>query len=333
MDSLNGTSSTKVTNEIAHNKVPEAAFLNLTPEGFRHGITAYIALAMLFGLPGNALVVLVHKRLKTPTATDWLVFYLAVSDICSLAVCGPSFILMITKIWNYFMPSSLCSFHFMILYSFFMASTTLITVIAVIRRSIMIKKKEIMSARISKFFGAFVIFCSIGFGSPSFILRKNTPSGYCYVDTQKAQLQTLVNGLYLVVILISNALTFACYLNIISKIRNVTRVAPTDLENLNDAFVRTRRRTIKTTKSLALVSVVFFFSTAVPITLVSMLNASNYNVGVAVNTFIFVLSSLHFTNKFAYPLIYLWTNIRFRHHVRCMFQRSRSNQVSTIAVN
>ncbi|KAH3882302.1 hypothetical protein DPMN_006237 [Dreissena polymorpha] len=323
MDTLNGTNITNGANTTAHDKVLEAPLLNLTPDAFLHGLTAYIALAMLLGLPGNILVVIVNGRIKTPTATDWMIIYLAVSDICSLVVCGPSFILMITKRWNYFMPSKICSFHFMIMHACFMASTILITVIAVIRRSVMINNREPMSARISQLIGAFVIFLSIVLGSPSLILNKNTPSGFCYFDKQKAQLQTIVYGVYMLIILISNAITCRCYLNIIPKIRNATRVAPT--ENINNAFVRMRRAAIKATMCLALVSVVFVFSTVAPLTVVTILNASNHNVGVVMNTFIFVLSRLNFTNNFANPLIYLLMNSRFRQHVRGMFQRSRRN--------
>ena len=228
MDTLNGTNITNGANTTAHDKVLEAPLLNLTPDAFLHGLTAYIALAMLLGLPGNILVVIVNGRIKTPTATDWMIIYLAVSDICSLVVCGPSFILMITKRWNYFMPSKICSFHFMIMHACFMASTILITVIAVIRRSVMITNREPMSARKSKLIGACVIVVSIGLGSPSLFLNKNTPSGFCYFDKQKAQLQTIVYGVYMLIILISNAMTCVRFLNIIPKIRKSARVAPMD---------------------------------------------------------------------------------------------------------
>ncbi|KAH3875579.1 hypothetical protein DPMN_038848 [Dreissena polymorpha] len=330
MDSLNGTSTTNDTNETTHDRALENPLLNLTPEGFVHGLLAFIALAMLLGLPGNILVVLVHRRMKTPTATDWVVFYLAVCDICSLIVSGPSMILSISKLWNLFMPSSMCSFHFMILHACFIASTSLIAVSAVIRRSVMITNREPMSASTSKLFGAFMIFCSIGLGSPSIVLNKNTPSGFCYYDRQKAKLQTIVYGVYLLITLISNAITCGCYLNIIPKICNATRVTPTGMGNVNDAFVRTRRAAIKATICLALVSVVFLFSTVVPLVVTTILIVSNHNVGVSMNTLIFVLSRLYFMNNFANPLIYLLINRRFRHRVRMMFKRSRINTVITI---
>ncbi|KAH3875557.1 hypothetical protein DPMN_038825 [Dreissena polymorpha] len=330
MDSLNGTSTMNDTNETSHDTALENPLLNLTPEGFVHGLLAFIALAMLLGLPGNFLVVLVHWRIKTPTATDWVVFYIAVCDICSLIVCGPSFILSMTKLWNLFMPSIMCSFHFMIVHTCFIASTFLIAVSAVICRSVMINNREPMSARTSKLFGAFVIFCSIGLGSPAIVLHKNTPSGFCYNDKQKAQLQTIVFAVYLLITLISNAITSVCYLNIIPKICNATRVAPTDLDNVNDVFVRTRRAAIKVSICLALVSVVFLFSTVVPLVVATLLSASNHNVGVAVNTLIFVLSRLYFMNNFTNPLIYLFINRRFRHRVRMLFKRSRINTVNAI---
>ncbi|KAH3870839.1 hypothetical protein DPMN_034030 [Dreissena polymorpha] len=144
MDSLNGTSMTNDTTEISYDNALEHPLLNFTPEGFVHGLHAFIALVMHFGLPGNILVVLVHRRITTPTATDWVVFYLAVCDICSLVVCGPSFVLIIRKVWNSFMPSFFCSFHYMIVHTCFIASTTLITLAAVIRRSVMITNRERM---------------------------------------------------------------------------------------------------------------------------------------------------------------------------------------------
>ncbi|KAH3862725.1 hypothetical protein DPMN_025697 [Dreissena polymorpha] len=325
MDTINGTSTTHDKNGVVRDNIIEAPTMNLTPEGFVHGMTAFVALAMLLGLPGNVLVVIVHRRKTTPTATDWVVFYLAVCDICSLIVCGPSFILMNSKLWNNFMPSSCCSFHMVILHACLLASTSLIALSAVVRRYVMIKNREPMSARISKLFGAFVIFFSIGLGSPSIILHKNTPSGFCYYDKQKAQLQTIVYGVYLLITLISNAITCVCFLNIIPKIRTATRVAPTDI--INDAFVRTRRAAIKATICLAMVSVVFFFSTVAPIIVVTILNASNHNLGVAMSTFTFIISRLYLTNNFANPLIYFWMNSRFRHQVRSMFQRTKRNTV------
>ncbi|KAH3870833.1 hypothetical protein DPMN_034024 [Dreissena polymorpha] len=314
---------TNDTNQIAQDKIPEAPLRTLTPDEFVHGLIAFIALAMLLGLPGNVLVVLVHRRIKTPTATDWVVFYLASCDICSLVVCGPSYILKMTKLWNNFMPSFLCSFHFTILHTCFIASTCLITVVAVVRRSVMNTDREPISARTSKLIGTIVIFVSIGLGSPSFILTKNTPSGFCYYDNQKAQLQTIVYGVYLLIILISNAITCACYVSIIPKLRNAARVAPTDSDIINTAFVRIRRAAIKATICLALVSVVFFFSTAAPLTVVTVLNASNHNVGVVVNTLTFFFSRLYFMNTFANPLIYFWINNGFRQRVRSMFHRNR----------
>ncbi|KAH3882674.1 hypothetical protein DPMN_006618 [Dreissena polymorpha] len=244
---------------MAHDNVPEAPLRTLTPDGFVHGLVAFIALAMIIGLPGNVLVVLVHRRIKSPTATDWVVFYLAACDICSLVVCGPSYILTMTKLWNLFMPSFLCSFHFTILHSFFLASTSLITVVAVVRRSVINNNREPISARTSKFVGSIVIFVSIGLGSPSCILTKNTPSGFCYYAHEKAQLQTVVYGVYLLIILISNTITCVSYVSIIPKLRNAARVAPTDSDIINSAFVRTRRAATKATICLALVSVVFLF--------------------------------------------------------------------------
>ncbi|KAH3753705.1 hypothetical protein DPMN_188348 [Dreissena polymorpha] len=64
MDTLNGTNMTNDANKTAHDTVLEAPLLNLTPDAFLHGLTAYIALAMLLGLPGNILVVIVHGRKK-----------------------------------------------------------------------------------------------------------------------------------------------------------------------------------------------------------------------------------------------------------------------------
>ncbi|KAH3836823.1 hypothetical protein DPMN_110199 [Dreissena polymorpha] len=332
MDSLNETSMTNDTTEISYDNTLEHPVLHFTPEGFVHGLHAFIALAMLLGLPGNILVVLVHRKITTPTATDWVVFYLAVCDIASLAVCGPSYMLISSKVWNNFMPSFFCSLHFVIMHTCYIASTSLITASAVIRRSVMITNQEPISARKSQLFGAISILLAIGLGSPSFVLNKNSPSGYCYYDQQKAQLQTIVYGVYLLIILISNVVTCVCYLNIIPKFRNAARVAPTGLGNINDAFIRTRQAARKATICLALVFVVFLFTQAVPFIFVIIVSASNHNVGVTMSTLSFLLTRLYFINNFANPLIYLWINSRFRNRARSLFQRSGNNSnITTIA--
>jgi hypothetical protein len=224
-----------------------------TPLAYRHLLTAFLIISFLLCVHGNALVLEVHRRLRTRSSTDWMVFYLAICDLCSLGVCVPSFVLTNLGAWIHIMGSAFCSFHYMILTACAQSSSFLIATTAVIRYHKSTIDTERLTPKMAKILGFCVILFFFVSSSTAFVTHKNDPHGYCYYDPSTATLQTILYLFYLINALSCSVIVFTMYTKIALRIRMLREINP--IASLSQQA----KNSALTTKIMAAVAVVFFF--------------------------------------------------------------------------
>ena len=69
---------------MAENSTVVDPFYTQVYDWTKHGLSIFVSISFLLGVPGNSLVVMVHTRIKDKSVTDWMIFYVAVCDILSL---------------------------------------------------------------------------------------------------------------------------------------------------------------------------------------------------------------------------------------------------------
>ncbi|XP_052761026.1 QRFP-like peptide receptor [Mya arenaria] len=305
------------TTEIAgtDSYVAELMLIDRVPVWCRHFLTTFLAVAFLLGIPGNCLIVKVHYNLKKRSVTDWMVFYLAVSDLCSLSICAPSFIMTNVGVWNMIMPSWMCKIHFTTANMAFLSSNILIAFTALARVRKTLGKEDLISSKQACYFGIGIIIGSLCFSSIAFILTGNNVNGHCYFIPEMKKLQMYVYIIYVVIALICSVITFVSYGKIVVSLRNWRRIGPGE-GNVNNAFNRNYLRSVRSSKIMGVVSFVFVISAVIPGTSLSILMGMNLQINLYLtNILIFFFSRIYFINNFANPLLYICMSSSFRRNM------------------
>lgn len=287
-------------------------FYSYVNEWTKHGASIFVSLSFVLGIPGNILVLLVHKNIKEKTVTDWMIFYIAVCDIMSL-LNAPLYVCQFQGYWLLGFPNFLCKYHYTNLNSVTMAAYIFTACTAVERLAKVVFSKEIFSTTVAKYVWIPVFLVSFGMGSLTIWTVNNNANNYCMYNVEGWFLATIEYALVFLTAFISSIIMTACYIKIgmflIKKMREMSSAT----------FAKSYRNTVHTTKMLAIVTVVFLFSANVPHVVVIALTINEPTKEPEMSVTIF-LGLTFFINNFFNPILYMGMNETFRKRVKHLFR-------------
>lgn len=285
---------------------------------------SFIGLVFFLGISGNTVVVLVHRKIKEKSATDWMIFYIAICDIMALLNL-PLYVSQMEGYWaQYRFPKALCKVHFLNFNSVAMASYLFTACTALERYCKVVLSKEVFSPVRAKWMSIPVFIVSYGTGTLSALAVTNNPNGHCGFDREVTHFNNLSYGSLLFVAFSSSLVMAICYIRtgvfLVSKMKEITQ------SGNNESFMRSYRNMIQTTKMLAVVTIVFLISANAP-----------YFVGFVVSftvqptrepwlSIVFVLSVMFVVNNFSNPFLYMGMSTSFRQRSMAIFHSCCRNK-------
>lgn len=271
-----------------------------------NAVCILIVLSILIGLPGNILVVLVHINIVRKTVTDWMIFYLAVSDIMSL-LSGPMFILQAQGYKGF--PDIVCKLYYVDSSSVSMAAYMFCACTALERYFKVVLSKEMLSYNQARFMWVPVVLVSFGIGSIMFWAVKTKANGYCVYDGNVKYLVLTEYILITTVTVISSIIMAVCYIRVgvflIGKMKEISK------NGNKESFMKNYENTIQTTKMLTIVTVVFFISSNVPYSLGIVISINSPKTEPAMSI-IYFFANIVFINNFFNPILYMIMSETFR---------------------
>lgn len=274
----------------------------------RDAVSVFVSLSFLLGVSGNILVVLVHRKIKEKSVTDWMIFYIAVCDILSL-LNMPMYICQVEAYWTIGFPDILCKLHIFNSNSVSMASYFFCASTALERYFKIVASKDIFTQVRAKWLWIPMFVLSYGLGALAIKAVKNNANGHCSFDLEAKYLSTITYGSVMFVAVASSIIITLCYIRIgvylVSKMKDIAQSLS------NDAFAKSYKNSIQTTKMLAVVTVVFLFSANAPY-------VTGFIVSVTPPTqepwmsVVFVFSAMFVVNNFVNPFLYMLMSTSFR---------------------
>jgi hypothetical protein len=321
----------------------------LVPQWCRSVLLCFITLVFFTGLPANAMIIFVHFKTKTKTVTEWFVAILAISDILSLIVCLPIYVMIMKQWWPSYGSSFGCKLHFFILYLTYMTSVIIIASIAVDRLWKSKTVKQLLSPKSAIYCCLLAFGYSAAFGIILTFGTGNNHAGECMFDTTK--------GMYLKISIIVNIVTTTlacviivyCYVRIViilrtkSKITTASSILPTSTSRINltprihpgqnvlnqagqfamsASSVNSRYRiALRTTKLMFIVTLVFIVSTIIPMIATVGLIYTEYRDNSIGKIMMFFLTRLYIFNNCANPYFYIWLSKTIQTRVFALFKK------------
>lgn len=281
-------------------------------EGTKIGASVFVSFSFAVGVPGNILVMLVHKNIKEKTVTDWMIFYIAVCDVMSL-VNVPSYVSQYQDYWSiYSYPNFLCKAHYFNLNSVSMASYICTACTAMERYFKVLLSKEIFSSSKAKYIWIPIFITAYAAGAPTLWVINNNDNNRCMYDMKVRYLATIEYGILLFTAVVASVVMTVCYIKIglflMRKIREMSSAT----------FAKSYKSTVHTTKMLAIVTGVFLFSSNVPYIAGLMMSIKKPDTEPEMSlTVIFGIT--FFFNTFFNPILYLGMSPTFRQRVKSLF--------------
>lgn len=280
-----------------------------------HAMAIFISVSLILGLQGNCLVVAVHRKIKVKTVTDWMIFYIAVCDIFTL-INLPLYILQFEKIWSSGFPNFLCKIHYFSCNSIAMASYVWCSCTALERYQKVARSKEALTITQAKYIWIPVFFVCFGLGTVSIFAVNNNENGHCMYDMKVRYLSTIQYVIMLFVATLTSIVMISCYVRmgvfLLKKIRETKYTKST-------SFSKSHRGTIKLTKMLAIVTVVFLFSANFPY-IVGVTFTSKRPDTEPIMSIMFSVTGSSVINNFINPFLYLAMSRIFRKRTRELFR-------------
>lgn len=280
-----------------------------------HALTIFISLSFMFGLPGNCLVVAVHCKIKDKTVTDWLIFYIAVSDMLSLTN-APLYIVQFEKFWPIGFPNFLCKYHYLNVNSVAMASYVWCACTAFERYCKVVCSKEAFTMTQTKYMWIPIFLVCFGLGSVSIFAVNNNGNGHCMYDMKVRYLSTIEYAIMLFVAVLSSIVMTFCYIRI--GVFLLKKMRETQKYGASTGFSKRQRNTIQTTKILAIVTIVFFFSANLPY-IIGVLFSSNRPDTEPLMSIMIILAVTFFINNVINPFLYMAMSEVFRKRSTALF--------------
>ena len=204
----------------------------------------YIIIAMLIGLPGNTLVLIVLRKVKRKTSTDWFVIFIAACDLISLSVSGPLYILfLVPDVWTAISSEFVCKFHYYIIHCVFLESLLLITCMGIDRYMKTCKPHSVLFTPKTTVKSCLIITAvSCMFNISQIYTTKLNIYGDCVLDATKAVLLISVYGVYNLTVLLCSGLVGTMYWKIAIRIRRRIKVEPSVVTNTGTNYTANKHR-------------------------------------------------------------------------------------------
>lgn len=281
-----------------------------------HTTTIFLSVSFILGIPGNLLVVAVHRKIKEKSVTDWMIFYIAVCDILSL-FNAPLYIVQFEKLWPLGFPNFLCKYHYFNVNSVALASYVCCACTALERYFKVVHSKEAFSIKQAKCMWIPIALLCFGLGTVSIFAVNNNQNGHCMYDMKARYLTTIEYAIMLFVAVLSSIIMTVCYIRtgvfLLSKIRTTKRY------EASTSFSKSHRNTIQTTKILAIVTIVFLFSANVPYITGVLFSSKEPETEPEMSIMLF-LAITFFINNFINPFLYMAMSAIFRQRTRSLMQ-------------
>ena len=304
------------------------------PPWSRQVLSVFIGVAFVLGVPGNCLVVFVKRKLKQRAVTDYMVLNLAICDLTSLLICAPTFITQFNDI--YILPKELCKLHFVTLTTVLIASNMFIAITALERyvkitrsHSVMLTSTQAMHTWAPVFVFSSLVSSVLYFGTDS------NEAGQCvYIPAGKSIYVVIVTSTAMVVTCISGCIMCFCYIYIavylFRRWQNGVNMGG------NGIIAKRRANTLKTTKVLALVTFIFFFSSSLPC-IASFSILKHVPTSETSLVILFFVFRCYFINNCVNPMFYMTLDSRFRQMAKegltQLFCKHRQKSKQTVVIN
>ena len=109
-------------------------FIGALPQWSKSIMSGVLVMLFIIGVPGNVLVVTTVFRLKQRTSTDWFILFISLSDLLSLLISCPLYVMIFNSwLWRRIGTSFLCSLHHFVLHVVFISSNLFILAIGLDR--------------------------------------------------------------------------------------------------------------------------------------------------------------------------------------------------------
>ena len=217
---------------------------SLIPGWLTVTLIIYTIIAMLIGLPGNCLVLIVLRKVKRKTSTDWFVIFIAACDLISLSVSGPLNILFLTpEVWTAISSEFVCKFPHYIIHCVFLESLLLITCMGIDRYMKTCKPHSLLftpKITVKCCLIITAVTCLINI-SIVFMVQLNI-FGDCVLDASKAVLQISVYGVYNLTVLLCSGLVGTMYWKIAIQIRRRIKYEPSVVINTGTNYTANKHR-------------------------------------------------------------------------------------------
>ena len=201
---------------------------SLVPEWSIVTLIIYIITAMVIGLSGNSLVLIVLRKVKQKTSTDWFVIFIAACDLISLSVSGTLYILfLVPDIWTAISSEFVCKFHYYVIHCVFLESLLLITLMGIDRYIKTCRPHSVLfTPKITVKCCLIITAVLCLFNIPLFFTTKLNIYGECGLDSTTAAFHMSVHGVYLVAVLLCSIVVIIMYWKIAVRIRRRIKVEP-----------------------------------------------------------------------------------------------------------
>jgi hypothetical protein len=293
---------------------------SLVPEWCRTVLLVYMCTVFIIGLPGNALVIFAQVKTEKKTTTDWFMTFLASSDILTLCVSVPIYSSVMLELWPSIGSTFVCRLHHCVIHWTFIAPTIITAMIAVDR---VWKSKSVyqiftparaLYSCIATCGGTLVVSIAVAF------TRHNNYKGQCVRDDSRKLLQFVTYAVLVLVILISVCVIVVSYIRILKYLRTRNKMwsgVTSANSNNNGAVVSTGLqqrycKTIRTTKLLFIVTVVFIALSVIPSIAAIVLAVSEFRKTIHGGIVLFFTTRLYLMNSCTTPIFYIWLNTAFR---------------------
>lgn len=275
----------------------------------KYGVSTFLSIAVLLGIPGNTIVILVHTKIRDKNVSDWMIFYIALCDILSLFVL-PLLVVLFNGFWAlYFFPNFLCKLLYFNLQTLSISAYLFCACTALERFYKVVHSKNLFSIKAAKCLWIPIFIVSSVCASPTLWAVNNNANGHCMHDASMRHLAEITYVCVVLVAILASSCMVVCYVCI--GIFLLRKMKDKIKSNLNSTFAKSNKNTIKTTKMLAVVTTVFLFSANVP-GIASTIHATNMSNKEPYMTITFVLGTAFVINMFFNPIIYLAMSSTFR---------------------
>lgn len=306
----------------------------LVPEWSKDAVTIFLFIVLFLGVPGNSLVTAVQFKTIRKTATDWFVLFMAICDMISLLFCVPIYIIISQGKWEYIGSSMLCKFYCYVTLLTFTSTTYLIVAVSLDRLFKTMGSNRFTSKK-AFYTGIIINIMSASWNVQILFSAKVNKYGHCTYDFERYKIIKYLLGMSTILALLSCVLLLIIYIKIVIEVRKSSKVGIIQINTISNSLnteqtsvehaqnKKNRQRNILTTRVMALVTILFVFSTIIP-SISGLVLGLNYDLKQSVNgrTLLFMLTKLYVLNNCANPLFYVWLYPSFRNKVISLLSRS-----------